>query len=87
MTARDDLLAAITTAAVRGRCDEAAMIALVDAVVTEALIAAGVQYVDCPVCGAGRPVVGDCPTCTFKARMAAELAARGLTNPEAGEGR
>ena len=57
-----------------------------DALIVEALIKAGVQYVDCPVCGAAQPVGGECGTCTFKARMAAELAARGLTAPEA-EGR
>ena len=52
-----------------------------DALVVEALIKAGVQYVDCQVCGAAQPVGGECGTCAFKARMAAELAARGLTAP------
>lgn len=66
--------------------DEAATAELdrrLDALVVEALVAAGVQYLDCQVCGAARPVVGDCPTCAFKARMAAELAARGMANPAA----
>lgn len=82
MSARDDLFEAIVTATTRGRCDEASMIRLVDAVVTEALLKAGVQYVDCQVCGAAQPVAGECGNCAFKARMAAELAARGLTAPE-----
>ena len=55
-----------------------------DALIVEALIKAGVQYVDCPVCGAAQGVGRPCDTCAFKARMAAELAARGLTNPEDG---
>lgn len=55
-----------------------------DALIVEALIKAGVQYVDCPVCGAAQAVGRPCDTCAFKARMAAELAARGLTAPEAG---
>ena len=55
-----------------------------DALIVAALLAAGVQYVDCPVCGAAQPVAGECGTCAFNARMAAELAARGLTAPEAG---
>lgn len=62
--------------------DEAATAELdlrLDALIVEALIKAGVQYVDCPVCGAARPVGGECGTCAFKARMAAELAARGMT--------
>lgn len=54
-----------------------------DALITEALLAAGVQYVDCPVCGAAQPVAGECGNCAFKAWVAAELAARGLTAPEA----
>ena len=49
-----------------------------DALIVEALVKAGVQYVDCPVCGAAQPVGGECGTCAFKARMAAELAARGM---------
>lgn len=64
--------------------DEAATAELdtrLDALIVEALLAAGVQYVDCPVCGAAQPVGGECGTCAFKARMAAELAARGLTAP------
>ena len=84
MSAREDLFEAIVTATTRGRYDEANMIRLVDAVVTEALIKAGFQYVDCPVCGAAQPVTGECGNCAFKARIAAELAARGLTAPEAG---
>jgi hypothetical protein len=63
------------------RLDEAATAELdlrLDALVVEALLAAGVQYVDCLVCGAAQPVDGECGTCTFKARMAAELAARGM---------
>ena len=56
-----------------------------DALVVEALVKAGVQYVDCPVCGAAQPVGGECGTCAFEARMAAELAARGMTAPEAGD--
>lgn len=44
----------------------------------DALKAAGVEYVDCPACGACRPVGGDCGTCAFQARIAAELEARGL---------
>ena len=84
MSARDDLFEAIVTATTRGRYDEAAMIRLVDALIVEALIKAGVQYVDCPACGAAQAVGRPCDTCAFKARMAAELAARGLTAPEAG---
>lgn len=57
---------------------------LLDAYRIGVLLAAGVQYVDCPVCGAAQPVAGECGNCAFQARMAAELAARGLTNPEAG---
>ena len=83
MSAREELFEAIVTATVRGRYDETAMIRLVDAVITEALVKAGVEYVDCPVCGAGQAVGRPCDTCAFKARMAAELAARGLTAPEA----
>lgn len=52
-----------------------------DAVVTEALLKAGVQYVDCPVCGAAQPVAGECGNCTFKAWVAAEQAARGMAAP------
>jgi hypothetical protein len=81
MSARDDLFEAIVTATVRGRYDETAMIRLVDALIVEALLKAGVQYVDCPVCGAAQAVGRPCDTCAFKARMAAELAARGLTAP------
>lgn len=66
---------------------EAVLDVRLDALIVEALLAAGVQCVDCPVCGAARPVVGECSSCAFNARMAAELAARGLTVPEAGEGR
>jgi hypothetical protein len=64
--------------------DEAATAELdlrLDALIVEALIKAGVQYVDCPVCGAAQPVGGGCGTCAFKARMAAELAARGMAVP------
>lgn len=50
-----------------------------DAVVTEALIKAGVQYVDCQACGAAQPVGGECGNCAYKAWVAAELAARGMT--------
>ena len=49
-----------------------------NALIVEALIKAGVQYIDCPVCGAAQPVGGECGTCAFKVRMAAELAARGM---------
>lgn len=84
MSARDDLFEAIVTATVRGRYDETAMIRLVDALIVEALLKAGVQYVDCPVCGAAQAVGRPCGMCEFKARIAAELAARGLTAPEAG---
>lgn len=84
MSARDDLFEAIVTATTRGRYDETAMIRLVDALIVEALLKAGVQYVDCQVCGAAQPVGGECGNCAFKARIAAELAARGLTTPEAG---
>ena len=49
-----------------------------DALIVEALIKAGVQYVDCPACGAAQAVGRPCDTCAFKARMAAELAARGM---------
>jgi hypothetical protein len=56
-----------------------------DALIVEALVKAGVQYVDCPVCGAAQAVGGECSTCAFNARMAAELAARGMTAPEAGD--
>lgn len=61
---------------------EAELDVRLDALIVEALVKAGVQYVDCPVCGAAQPVDGACGTCAFKARMAAELAARGLTVPE-----
>jgi hypothetical protein len=64
--------------------DEAATAELdlrLDALVVEALLAAGVQYVDCQVCGAAQSVGDPCGNCAFKARMAAELAARGLTAP------
>jgi hypothetical protein len=44
----------------------------------DALKAAGVQYEDCPTCRAARPVGEDCDNCAFKARMDAELDARGL---------
>lgn len=65
--------------------DEAATTELdqrLDALIVEALVKAGVQYVDCPACGAAQPVAGECGTCAFKARMAAELAARGLDDGE-----
>jgi hypothetical protein len=61
--------------------DEAATAELdkrLDALVVEALLKAGVQYVDCPVCGAAQPVGGECGMCAFTARMAAELAVRGM---------
>lgn len=70
-----------------GNLDEASTAELdrrLDAVIAEALIKAGVQYIDCQVCGAAQGVGRPCDTCAFKARMAAELAARGLTAPEAG---
>lgn len=70
--------------------DEAATAELdtrLDALIVEALLAAGVQYVDCPVCGAAQPVVGKCGNCAFKAWVAAEQAARGLTDPEADDRR
>lgn len=61
--------------------------AKLDALVAEALLAAGVQYIDCQACGAARPVDGECGTCTYKAWVAAELAARGMAAaPEDGEG-
>jgi hypothetical protein len=66
--------------------DEAATTELdqrLDALVVEALVKAGVQYVDCPACGAAQPVGGECGNCAFKARMAAELAERGLATAEA----
>ena len=52
-----------------------------DVLVVEALIKAGVQYVDCPVCGAAQGVGDPCAMCAYKARMAAELAARGMAAP------
>lgn len=70
-----------------GTLDEASTAELdrrLDALIVEALVKAGVQYVDCPACGAAQGVGRPCDTCAFKARMAAELAARGLTAPEAG---
>jgi hypothetical protein len=64
--------------------DEAATAELdqrLDNLIVEALIKAGVQYVDCPACGAAHRPGGECGTCAFKARMAAELAARGMAAP------
>jgi hypothetical protein len=62
-----------------------------DALIVEALIKAGVQYVDCQVCGAAQAVGNPCGMCEFKARIAAELAARGMTGwtdvAEAGDDR
>lgn len=66
--------------------DEAATAELdlrLDALVVEALVKAGVQHVDCPACGAARPVAGECGNCAFKAWVAAEQAARGMVAPPA----
>jgi predicted hydrocarbon binding protein len=57
-----------------------------NALIVEALLKAGVEYVDCPVCGAAQAVGKPCDMCAFKASIAAELAARGLAVTEA-EGR
>lgn len=50
--------------------------ARLDAYRVEVLIQAGVEYEDCPVCGAAQAVGRPCNTCAFKARIAAETGAR-----------
>ena len=78
MSARDDILAGLRqTDGVGDLTPEQ----LVDAYRVEVLLGAGVQYVDCPVCGAAQAVGGECSTCAFNARMAAELAERGMAAP------
>ncbi|MDX2696035.1 hypothetical protein [Streptomyces ipomoeae] len=62
----------------RGGSDDAAR-KLLEAYRVAVLTKAGVEYEDCPVCGAAQAVGRPCNTCAFRARIAAEAGEKATT--------